>query len=66
MIPLLCGIAHSFYKKTFETNYLLTILIIICLFRHLNTMSDLMKRKFNELENIDVSKSIDAKIIDES
>lgn len=65
LIPLLCGIAHSFYKKTFETNYLLTILIIICLFStfkyHVRFNEE---RKFNELENIDVSKSIDAKIID--
>ena len=65
LIPLLCGIAHSFYNKTFETNYLLTILITICLFStfkyHVRFNEE---RKFNELENIDVSKSIDAEIID--
>jgi len=66
LIPFLCGIFHSYYKKVFNLNYLLITAILICLFAsgkyHIRFNEE---RKFNELENIDISKSIDAKIIDE-
>ncbi len=66
LIPFLCGIAHAFYKKIFKLNYFLFLLMAVCLFStakyHIRFNEE---RKFNELENIDISKSIDAKMIDE-
>ena len=66
LIPFLCGIFHSYYKKAFEFRYLLILLIAICLFTvgkyHIRFNEE---RKFNELEKVDISKSIDAEIIDE-
>ena len=66
LIPFLCGIFHSYYKKVFNINYFLVTAILICFYAsgkyHLRYNEE---RKFNELENIDISKSIDAKIIDE-
>ena len=66
LIPFLCGIFHSYYKEVFSINYFLVVAILICFFAsakyHIRFNEE---RKFNELENIDISKSIDAKIIDE-
>jgi len=66
LIPFLCGISHSFYKKVFDLNYLLVVIIAVCLFSsvkyHIRFNEE---RKFNELENVDISKSIDAKIINQ-
>jgi hypothetical protein len=65
IIPLLCGIVHTFYNKIFKLNYLLIATFIICIFStgkyHLRFNEE---RKFNELENVDLSKAIDAKILD--
>ena len=65
LIPLLCGIVHSFYKKIFKFNHLLIATFLICIFStgkyHLRFNEE---RKFNELENVDLSKAIDAKILD--
>ena len=65
LIPFLCGIFHSHYKKAFASRYLLIFLISICLFSvgkyHIRFNEE---RKFNELEKIDLTKSIDAKLID--
>ena len=65
LIPFLCGIVHSFYNKIFSRNYILIFSILICFFSvskyHLRFNEE---RKFNELEGIDISKSIDAEIID--
>ena len=66
LIPMLCGIAHSFYKKTFKSNHFLIVIFLMCIFStgkyHLRFNEE---RKFNELENIDLSKAVDAKILDE-
>ena len=66
LIPLLCGIVHSFYKKIFKFNYFLIATILICIFStgkyHLRFNEE---RKFNELENVDLSKAVDAKILDD-
>ena len=65
LIPFLCGIVHSFYNKIFSRNYILIFSILICFFSvskyHLRFNEE---RKFNELGGIDISKSIDAEIID--
>jgi len=64
LIPFLCGIFHSYYKKVFKLNYFLVAIIFICFFSvgkyHLRFNEE---RKFNELENVNLSKAIDAKNI---
>ena len=64
LIPLIGGISHQYYKKVFKSNYLLIFSLIICIFSvgkyHLRFNEE---RKFNELENIDISKAVDAKIL---
>lgn len=65
LIPFLCGISHSYYKKIFKINYLLIFIITICFISTLKYHERFNeKRKFNELENIEISKSVDAIIID--
>jgi len=63
-IPYLCSITHIFYNKVFSKNYFLIFFILICIFSvtkyHLRFNEH---RKFNELEKVDLSKSIDAKIL---
>ena len=63
-IPYLCSIIHIFYNKVFNKDYFLFFFILICIFSvtkyHLRFNED---RKFNELEKIDLSKAIDAKIL---
>ena len=60
----MCGIFHSYYKKVFKLNYFLVAIIFICFFSvgkyHLRFNEE---RKFNELENVNLSKAIDAKNI---
>ncbi len=62
LIPFLCGITHIFYKRSFNKNYFLIFSILLCIFSvtkyHLRFNE---QRKFNELENIDLSKAVDAK-----
>ena len=64
IIPFLCGITHIYYKKILEKKYLLIVLISVCIFSvskyHLRFNED---RKFNELEGVDLSKAIDAKVL---
>ena len=66
LIPFLCGVTHLYYKKVFDLNYFLVVLIITCFISvgkyHLRFNEE---RKFNELENIDLSRAIDAKILNE-
>ncbi len=63
-IPYLCSIIHIFYNKVFNKNYFLIFFIFICVFSvtkyHLRFNEE---RKFNELEKVDLSKAIDAKIL---
>jgi len=65
LIPFLCGIIHCYYKKILKFNYLLIITFLICIFStskyHLRFNEE---RKFNELEGINLSKAINAKILD--
>ena len=65
LIPFLCGIIHSFSKKLFSHHYFLIIMILVCIFSvskyHIRFNEE---RKFNELEKIDLSKAVDAKLID--
>jgi hypothetical protein len=64
IIPLLCGIFHSYYDKILKINYLLIVTLIICIFStgkyHLRFNEE---RKFNELESVDISKAVDAAIL---
>lgn len=65
LIPLLCGLIHSFHKSL-KSKYLLIFTLGICIFSvskyHLRFNEE---RKFNELENIDISLAKDAKILDQ-
>ena len=65
LIPFLCGVAHVYYKKVFHLNYFLALLISVCIISvgkyHLRFNEE---RKFNELENIDLSIAVDANMID--
>ena len=67
LIPYLCGITHIFYNKSFNKNYFLIFSILLCIFSvtkyHLRFNE---QRKFNELENIDISKAVDAKDLSQS
>ncbi len=66
MIPFLTAIIHSFYFKVFTKKSFLIIIISVCIFSvikfHLRFNEH---RKFNELEKVDLSKSIDAEILSE-
>ena len=66
LIPFLCGLIHAYYKKVFKLNYFLTILLLVCFISvgkyHIRFNEE---RKFNELEFIDLSKAVDAKMISE-
>ena len=66
LIPYLCGVTHVYFTKAFNLKYFLVIIISICFISvgkyHLRFNEE---RKFNELENIDLSKAIDAKVIDQ-
>lgn len=64
IIPFLCAIFHIFYKKIFSKNNFLILSIIFCIFivsKYHIRFNEL--RKFNELENVDLSKAIDAEIL---
>lgn len=65
LIPFLCGITHVYFEKVLNFKYLLVAIISICFISvgkyHLRFNEE---RKFNELENINLSKAIDAKILD--
>ncbi len=67
LIPFLCAISHFFYKKFFDRNYILIFSIIVCVFAvskyHLRFNE---YRKFNELENVDLSKAINAEYLSKS
>lgn len=64
LIPLIAGIIHTFYKKSFTNNYILPFVILVCVYStvkyHLRFNEH---RKFNELEKVDISKAIDAEIL---
>ena len=66
LIPFLSGVIHSYYKKVLNKKYFLIITFLICILGvgkyHLRFNEE---RKFNELENIDISKAVDAKILNE-
>ena len=65
VIPFLCGIFHCYYKKIFKLNYFLIASLLICIFSigkyHFRFNEE---RKFNELEGIDISRAVDAKVLD--
>ena len=68
LIPFLASLIHVFYFSAFKKNKsLLIISVLICIFAvgkyHLRFNEH---RKFNELENVNLSKSVEAKIIHES
>ena len=64
LIPLITGIIHVFYKKTFKNKFILLFIFLICIFSttkyHIRFNEH---RKFNELEKVDLSKAIDAGIL---
>ena len=64
IIPFLCGVTHTYYKQMFDKKYFLIVLICVCIFSvskyHFRFNED---RKFNELEGVDLSKAIDAKVL---
>ena len=66
LVPFLAAIFHSFFNKKFMNQYLLIFTISVCIFSvtkyHLRFNEE---RKFNELENIDISKAVDAATLDE-
>jgi len=67
LIPLITGTIHVFFKSFFYKNKLILLFIILlCFFSatkyHIRFNEH---RKFNELENVDLSKAIDAKVISE-
>ena len=65
IIPFLCGVFHSFYQKIYDRKIFLLIPILICIFSvtkyHLRFNEE---RKFNELEKVDISKAVDAEVLD--
>tara|TARA_B100000674_G_scaffold494066_1_gene517792 strand:- start:235 stop:1806 length:1572 start_codon:yes stop_codon:yes gene_type:complete len=64
-IPFLCAIFHSFYNQKILSKYFLYFAILICIFSvskyHIRFNEE---RKFNELGKVDISKAIDASILD--
>tara|TARA_B110000971_G_scaffold59316_1_gene60568 strand:+ start:602 stop:2170 length:1569 start_codon:yes stop_codon:yes gene_type:complete len=64
LIPLLTGIIHIFYKKIFINKIPLIFIILMCVYAstkyHIRFNEN---RKFNELEKVDLSKAIDAKVL---
>jgi len=65
LIPLLTAFVQIFFKSIFKkNNFFLYLLIGVCIFSvtkyHFRFNEN---RKFNELQNIDISKAIDAKIL---
>ena len=65
IIPFLCGIFHSFFNQKILSKYFLYLAILICFFAvakyHIRFNEE---RKFNELERVDISKAVDASILD--
>ncbi len=65
IIPFLCAVFHSFYQKIYDRKIFLFIPILICIFSvtkyHLRFNEE---RKFNELEKVDISKAVDAEVLD--
>ena len=65
IIPFLCGIFHSFFNQKILSKYFLYFAILICFFAvakyHIRFNEE---RKFNELERVDISKAVDASILD--
>ena len=67
IIPILLGFSHSYYKKKFK-NSLIVVFLLVSLGISSTIyykISYLDNRKFMEMENINLNKSINAKIIDE-
>ena len=66
IIPFLCAIFHSFFKKKILNKYFLYFAILLCIFSvtkyHIRFNEE---RKFNELEKVDISKAVDARILDD-
>ncbi len=64
-IPFLGAVFHSFFKKELLNKYFLLLAIFVCVFSvakyHLRFNEE---RKFNELENIDTTKAVDAILLD--
>ena len=67
IIPILLGFSHTYYEKKFKNN--LTVVILLVSLGAGSTIyykiSYLDNRKFMEMENINLNKSIKAKIINE-
>ena len=67
MIPWCLGISHFLLKDFKKNNLLLSILVLVLVFTtakyHLRFTED---KKFMELENVDLTKAVDAKILDKS
>ena len=65
LIPFLAAIFHSFFNKKLINKYLLFFTILVCILSvtkyHLRFNEE---RKFNELENVDISKAVDAVSLD--
>ena len=66
VIPFLCAIFHSFFNKKILNKYFLYFAILLCIFSvtkyHIRFNEE---RKFNELEKVDISKAVDARILDD-
>ena len=67
LIPWCLGISHFLLKDFKKNNLLLSILVLVLVFTtvkyHLRFTED---KKFMELENVDLTKAVDAKILDKS
>ena len=67
IIPILLGFSHSYYKKKFKINLIVVFLLVslgVCSTIYYK-ISYLDNRKFMEMENVNLGKSINTKIIDE-
>jgi len=64
LVPLLSGFIHIFIKKNLKGKFILALTILICIYStakyHIRFNEH---RKFNELEKVDLSKAIDAKVL---
>ena len=64
LIPLLTGIIHIYYKNIFINKLFLYVLIFFCIYGTIKYHIRFNEhRKFIDLENVDLSKAIDAEIL---
>ena len=65
IIPFLCAIFHSFFNHKMLSKYFLYLAVLICIYSvakyHIRFNEE---RKFNELEKVDISKAVDASVLD--